>query len=81
MYELYKISDDKYEIHSSFNDVQAMEGTFVAIFVYMTEYLKFFPDEVEYAMVEMIRKDHNAAHFGVNKMFIFSFNRSKKKVA
>lgn len=79
MYNLYKISDDLYQIHSGFRNEKAMEGTILAIVTYCVTCLRFDVLEIEDAMVDMIHKDMDAAHFGINRKFLYSFNRSEKK--
>jgi len=80
MYELYKNSENSYEIHSNYSGFKAKEGTLTAICVYMVS-LGFDLSEIEIGLVEMIRTDHNGAHFGINKMFIFPINRVERRKA
>lgn len=79
MYNLYKISDNLYQIHSSYRTEKAMEGTMVAIVTYCVAGLRFNVTEIEDAMVDMIHKETDAAHFGINRKFLYSFNRTEKK--
>lgn len=78
MYEIYKLSDDLYQVHSSVRGVTAMEGSMVAIVTYMVTILKFEIDEIEFALVDMLQKDNDAAHFGMFGGFIYSFKRVAK---
>lgn len=80
MYNLYKLDEDLYQIHSSFYGEKAMEGTLVAIVTYMVTNLLFTVDEIECAVMAMHHEDMDAAHFGVNRTFIYPFNRNPKKV-
>ena len=79
MYEIYKLDHDLYQIHSSFRTEQAMEGTLLAILTYAVQVLGFSASELEAALLDMNEKDHDAAHFGINRGFIFSFNRASKR--
>ena len=78
MYEIYKLNEDLYQIHSSFANEKAMEGTLAAIIVYASTALGFDIDELEYAFLNMIENDTDSAHFGVNRTFIYSFNKKEK---
>jgi hypothetical protein len=78
MYEIYKLSEDLYQIHSSFSNEQAMEGTRIAILTYATHILGFKPDELETGLLDMLKLNRDSAHFGINRMFIYSFNKSEK---
>lgn len=79
MYEIYMIDENVYQIHSSFQGELAMEGTLLAILTYAVHKLGFTASELEVALVDMNEKDNNACHFGINRHFIFSFDRNTKK--
>ena len=81
MYEIYQLGSDLFEIHSSFYGEQAMRGTRLAILTYAVHTLGFKPMELEMALLDMIKRDHNAAHFGINKTFIYSFPKPEKKAS
>ena len=78
MYELYKLGDDLYQIHSTFYGEKAMEGNLASIMTYAVKFLQFDINELEVALVDMLQNDKDAANFGINRMFIYSFNRSTK---
>lgn len=78
MYELYKINDDLYQIHSNQPYFRAMEGTLLAISVYMMNILGFDAYDVELAFVEMNKMDHDSTHFGIRMKFMWTFNKSEK---
>lgn len=78
MYELYKINEDHYQIHSTYSNVRAMEGTLLAIGTYLVYSLGFYIEEVEAALLDMNDKDHDAAQFGFECTFIYSFNKNEK---
>jgi hypothetical protein len=77
MYEVYQVSDDLFQVHSTFA-IRAMEGSRLAILVYMTSELGFKPEELQEALLDMLDKGHDSAHFGMNRTFIHSFNYSTK---
>lgn len=79
MYELYKLNEDLYQIHSSFYGDEAKEGTLLAIITYATYTLGFNVGELEYALLDMLKNDYDGAHFGTNRTFLFSFDRSSKR--
>lgn len=78
MYEIYKINEDLYQVHSTFTGETSMEGTCLAILTYCVHTLGFEASELEYALLDLIKTDRNAAHFGTAKRFIYSFNRKEK---
>ncbi len=77
MYHLYCNPDDTYEIHSSFKGDVAMHGTFLAVMVYAVHVLGFKVEELQFAVSDMIRRDLNAAEFGINRAYLFSFNKNE----
>jgi len=79
MYNLYKLEENRYQIHSSRPEVKAMDGTLLAILTYCTYALGFKTYELETALLDMLNNDKNASHFGVNRTFIYSFDRKTKK--
>lgn len=78
MYEIYKLSEDLYQVHSTFTGEIAMEGTCLAILTYCVHTLGFEANELEYALLDLIKYDRDAAHFGIARRFIYSFNRKDK---
>lgn len=80
MYNLYKLDEDLYEIHASGSSQKAFQGTLIGILTYATYKLHFAPDELERGLIDMIENDTNGANFGINRTFIYSFNRNNKKV-
>jgi hypothetical protein len=79
MYNLYRLNNDTYQIHSSFPREKAMEGTLLAILTYCTFTLGFSPNELQNALLSMLENDMDSANFGINRTFIFPFNRSDRK--
>lgn len=77
MYEIYKKSEVLYQIHSSLPGFAAKELSLTALIVYANK-VGIIPGEVEEALVSMLQKDHDTAHFGIMKTFIYSFNKSEK---
>ena len=78
MYELYKIGENTYQIHSTFSNVRAMEGSLNLIVKYMVMQLYFSANEIEYALLDMIGKEHDSAQFGMNRTYLFSFEKLSK---
>jgi hypothetical protein len=76
MYEIYK-NQDLYQIHSNLSGFAAKECSFLALLTY-THSLGFKPDELQAALLDMLNKDHDSANFGINKTFIYSFNKREK---
>lgn len=81
MYNLYQVNQDHYEIHSSFSNEKAMEGTLLAILTYAVYTLGFDINQLEIALFEMLDREMDAAHFGINRTFIYAFNRSERKIS
>jgi hypothetical protein len=79
MYNLYELSDNLYQIHSGYTGEKAMEGTLLAILTYATYVLGFNPNELERALLDMLDKNCDASHFGINRTFIYSFRRGEKR--
>jgi hypothetical protein len=53
---------------------ESIYGTFLEIFLIALIQYSFNFNELELAIQHMIEEDHNAAHFGMWKSFIYSFN-------
>jgi len=72
-YDLYQITQDEWVLHvkggSSYN------GTFKKVVLLMVKNMGFKLSEVQYGAEAMIVKGHNAAHFGMYKGFIHTFNK------
>jgi hypothetical protein len=80
MYNLYKIDESTYQIHSAYSNEKAMEGNLFSICKYCIRTLGFELKELEFALQQMLESDCDAAHFGINRTFIFAFNRKDRKV-
>lgn len=78
MYEIYEVGYDLYQIHSKMPGVAAKEGSLLALGIYLTHVLKFNPEELEAALFDMLDYGHDSAQFGINKTYLFSFNKNKK---
>jgi len=83
MYNLYQLDNDLYEIHSSFSGQlfrrESTKGTLLAFLTYATYTLHFNPDELQFALLNMLETGNNAANFGVNRTFLFSFDKDSKR--
>lgn len=80
MYNLYRIDEDLYQIHSTFYGEKSMEGTQLAILYYCAKTLGFDPEELYFAVSQMNLHNHDSAQFGINRTFIYSFNKKEKRV-
>lgn len=76
-YDLYEISKDEW--HMTDLDSRVYMGTFKEVVKHAVTMWGFKLSEVEIAISEMVNKGHNAAHFGVYKKFIFTFNLKRYK--
>lgn len=59
---------------------QLFDGRFKAVISHMID-RGFSMNDVETAVNEIIKNDHDSANFGMFKGFIFSYNRKEKKVS
>lgn len=75
MYRLRDLKNGKYQIHAM--DGAAYEGDVRPIFKKCIE-LGLNPAEVEEAILDMKRQNHDYAEFGVFKTYIFSAKNDKK---
>lgn len=78
MYRLRDLKNGMYQIHVL--DGQAFEGPVRPIFLKCVA-LGLKPAEVEEAILDMTRLNHDYAEFGVFKTYIFSAKDDKKKAA
>ena len=77
MFELYQINQDLYQIHGSDPHMKAMEGSLLAIGTYMVHSLDFKAEELELALLTMLEHNLDSSHFGINRMFIYAFNKNE----
>lgn len=56
-------------------------GTFTDVVLYAVIRLEFNLEEIDMAVKEMCANDHNAAHFGMFKTLIYTFDTEKAKKA
>lgn len=75
MYELYD-KGNIWEIHIAGKG--AYSGSFLKIMYFCVTRLGFKTEDLEEAIHWMVKENHNAAHFGVWKRFMWSFNREEK---
>lgn len=73
-FNLIELSDNKWRLEGHFG---AFEGTFLQVMVYATHKVKFDTAQLELAVEEMVKGDHDLAHFGIHGGFIFSKNREE----
>jgi len=72
-FDIYELQLDIWVIHVK--DSNIYYGTFAEVVVYSITRLGFSSDQLELAVQEMVKYDNNAAHFGMNRSFIFTFNK------
>lgn len=72
-YDLYEITKDEWILNVRSGPLHV--GTFKDVVKLAVTKLRFSLEEVEFAVKEMIRTDHNAAHFGVQGSFIHTFHK------
>jgi hypothetical protein len=77
-YDLYEVSEDHWALNVKGGAI--FVGTFKKVVIYAVLRLGFKLEEIEYATREMINKDHNGAHFGMYRGFIFTFQKEFKHV-
>lgn len=77
MTELYQTGSDLFQIHTN-RSTMAYEGTQLGILVYCVQILKMQPSQLEAALLDMIKKDHDSANFDLSGTFIYSFSRDEK---
>lgn len=77
MTEIYCLLNNLYEVHSKYAS-HGIETNLVGLFTYMTHSLGFSANEIEIALLDILDKNNDSAHFGYNKTFIYSFTRAKK---
>jgi hypothetical protein len=75
-YDLYEASYTHWAIHTK--DGPVFVGSFKDVATHMVSQLGFKLDEIEYAVKTMIEKNHNGAHFGMYRGFIFTFQKEFK---
>lgn len=77
MTELYQINDSLYEVHSTYSS-HGIETNLVGLFTYLTHSLQFHPNEIEKALLDMLNKNNDSAHFDRNNKFMYSFIKIQK---
>lgn len=78
-YTLYEPFDNKWVIDC--NDGHKYYGSFKEVVNFMCKELLFDLDEVTYGMDAMLKADNNAMHFGINRTFIYSYNKDVSDVS
>jgi hypothetical protein len=78
MIEIYEIEENTYQVHSTNPSIRAIEGSLLAISVYLTHSLGIKVEELEAALLDMLDQDRDAANFSDRGMFVYSFNKNQK---
>jgi hypothetical protein len=74
-YDLYQPFPELNQWVIDLKNGQAYHGKFNEVVSYMVSNLDFYFQDIEIAVKEMTDKWNNCAHFGINRTFIFSFNK------
>lgn len=72
-FDLYEITEDEWILNVKNGPMYT--GTFKKVVLSAVRLLGMPLEEISFAVKCMLDKDHNAAHFGVNGTFIFSFRK------
>lgn len=72
-YDLYEVANDQWALHVKGG--AAFVGTFRKVITHAVTHLNFKIEEIEFATKEMIKQEHNAAHFGMYRGFLFTFKK------
>lgn len=80
-YDLYEVTQDEWIINAKGGPLFA--GTFKDVVKHAIAKMGFELEEIEIATQEMIKMGHNAAHFGMFRGFIYTFNKefNERKVS
>lgn len=82
MFELYCPATDMihgiWQIHTKSHG--AYEGDYISIIRICIRELEISETELDVAVQEMCKKNHNCAHFGIFRTFLFTYNREQKRV-
>lgn len=83
MYELFCPSVDmihgEWQIHTKYSG--AFAGDFMSIISYCIQRLEISKEDLDVAVQEMCKNNHNCAHFGIYRHFMYTYNRGEKKKA
>lgn len=76
-FEVFKLDQTTYRIHTIGERVEAVEGPMISMCSYLYS-LGFKLAQIESALVDMVRKDKDSAHFNELGIFMYSFNMVDK---
>ena len=76
-YVLHRVAPDMWQLQA---DYGTFKGNLSKVLTYAVQQLGFDFIQMETAVLEMNRQDHNAAEFGVMKKFMYSFNQGEPDV-
>jgi hypothetical protein len=77
MYDIRRIDERKWSITT--NKTRSFVGSLKEV-CQVAVGIGLSIDEIEYALTEMAWMDHDVAHFGIYKGFIFSYDTKEKRV-
>lgn len=75
-YDLYEVTRDEWILHVK--DGPIYHGTLKKIGVFAVRKMGFDIRDIDVATKEMLKNGHNAAHFGMYRGFMFSFQKNFK---
>jgi hypothetical protein len=77
-----KTALNSYDLYEPFHNIWVIDcksgkfyGNLREVLSYMINKLNFDLHEIEDALLQMTQREHNAAHFGTFKAFLFTFNK------
>lgn len=75
-YDLYEVTRDEWVLEVKNGPI--FHGTLVKIGVHAVKRMGFKMGDIEIATQEMLKHGHNAAHFGMYRTFMFTFQKDFK---
>ena len=76
--DLYEVAPDQWALHVKGG--AAFVGNFKNVVTHAVKKLNFKFEEIEFATAQMVKNDHNGAHFGMYRGFLFTFKKDFKYV-
>lgn len=74
-YDIYEVTPNKWILQ--IEGQRSFTGTLAEIGVFAVKRFDFSVSELELAIEHMIKNDHDAANFGTNQSFIYTYKRNK----
>lgn len=77
-YDLYEVTKNEWILHVKNGAIYT--GTFKKVIKYAVTKMGFKLEEFDIAVKEMVKYNHNGAHFGMYRGFIYTFQKDFKHV-